>query len=41
MLYLIEGVRKVTELSHTVEELQRKLAVQERNNQDLKDKLAE
>jgi len=31
----------VTELNDTIGELERKLAVQERNNLDLKDKLSE
>ena len=37
----LEGVRKVTELNDTISELERRLALQEKNNQDLKDKLAE
>ena len=38
---ILDGAKKVTELNHTIEELERKLALQERSNQDLKDKLSE
>jgi len=39
--FIIEGVRKVTELNDTIGELERKLAFQEKTNLDLKDKLSE
>ena len=41
MKNILDGARKVTELNQTIEELERKLALQERSNQDLKDKLSE
>jgi len=37
----VEGVRKTTELNDTIAELERKLALQERANQELKNRLSE